>query len=249
VDLLLIKLWDPRTGENVLTLRGHTSGVASLDISRDGRQVASGSIDYSARIWSIEVHEGEDAFELSLRRAAVERVQALFARRLLKEDVLAELRDDRTLGRRLREAALEVAGRRTENASRIYEAAWLMIARPVGTPDDYRLALRRLEAACRVAAEDPARLAEYRHALALALYRVGRPAEALEVVGDLSHRDAGEPPRPVDLAVTAMASHRLGRDAEARRALERLRALVGSSRWSGNPDAAGFLEEAEHTLK
>jgi hypothetical protein len=53
---------------------------------------------------------------------------------------------------------------------------------------------------------------------------------------------------PLDLAVTAMASHRLGRDAEARRALGQLRELVESGRTSGNPDAAGFLEEAEGIL-
>ncbi len=146
-----------QTGENVLTLRGHTSGVVSLAVSRDGRQIASGSIDYTARIWSIEAAEGEAAFELSLRRAAVERVQSLFARHLLKDDVLDELRADRTLSPRLRAAAMEIAGRRTENASRLYEAAWLTIVRPVGQPEDNRLALRRLEAACRVVADDPAR--------------------------------------------------------------------------------------------
>jgi eukaryotic-like serine/threonine-protein kinase len=243
-----IKLWDLRSCENVLTLRGHTSGVVSLAISRDGLQIGSGSIDYSARIWSIEAPKGEAAFELSIRRAAVEHVQASFGRHLLKDDVLAELRNDWSLGPQLRAAALEIAARRTENASRIYEAAWRTIVRPVGSPEDNRLALRRLEAACRVVAEDPARLAEYRHGLALAFYRVGRPAEALEVVGDLARQDPGQSPSPVELAVTAMAGHRLGRDAEARRALGQLRELVESGRTSGNPDAAGFLEEAEDVL-
>jgi len=52
----------------------------------------------------------------------------------------------------------------------------------------------------------------------------------------------------VDLAVTAMASHRLGRDTEARRAFEQLRELVDSGRMSGNPAASGFLEEAQGIL-
>ena len=52
----------------------------------------------------------------------------------------------------------------------------------------------------------------------------------------------------MDLAVTAMASRRLGRDAEAREALEKLRALVKSGAWSNNLDAVGFLEEAEAVL-
>jgi WD40 repeat protein len=244
-----IKLWDPQTGENVLTLRSHTSGVLSLTLSHDGSQIASGSIDYSAKIWSIEAPENQAAFELSLRRAAVERVQSLFARHLLREDVLAELRADRSLSPRLREAALEIAGRRAENALRLYEAAWLTIARPVGSPEDNRLALRRLEAACQAVADDPSRLAEYRHVMALALYRVGRDERALEVLAELARSQPGRPPSPLDLAITAMASHRLGRGAEARPALERLREIVQSDTASSNQDAIGFLEEAEEALK
>ena len=83
-----IKLWDTVTDENVFTLRGHTSGVLSLAVSRDGRQIVSGSIDYSAKTWSTATADPETAAELSLRRAAVERVQSLLARHLLKADVI-----------------------------------------------------------------------------------------------------------------------------------------------------------------
>ena len=44
----------PVTGDDVFTLRGHTSGVVSLAISPDGRQLVSGSIDCTARVWSAE---------------------------------------------------------------------------------------------------------------------------------------------------------------------------------------------------
>ena len=244
-----IKLWDVATGEDVLTLRGHTSGVVSLTISRDGRQVASGSIDYTAKIWTIEAPEGQTALELSLRRAAVARVQSLYARLLLKAEVLEALRADRTLSPRLRAAALEVANRRSENASRLYEAAWLTIVRPIGRPDDNRLALRRLEAACRVVADDPERLAEYRHALALALYRAGQSARAVETVRDLTGAQPGQPPSPLDLAVTAMASHRLGHTRDALAALDQLRSLAKADRWANDQEALGFLREAEGVLE
>jgi hypothetical protein len=242
-----LKLWDVPTGEDVLTLRGHTSGVVSLAVSRDGRQIASGSIDYTARIWSIEAPAGATAFERSLRRAAVERVQSLYARLLLKDEVLEALRADRTLSPRLRAAALEVAQRRSENATRLYEAAWLTLVRPIGRPADNRLALRRLEAACRVVADDPERLAEYRHALALAFYRAEEPARALETLRDLAGAQPGQPPSPppLDLAVTAMARRRLGQTHEAQAALDRLRSLVQTDRWANNQDALGFLREAE----
>ena len=244
-----VKLWDLQTGEAVLTLRGHTSGVVSLAISRDGRQIASGSIDYSAKIWSIEAAAGEAAFELSLRRAAVERVQTLFARHLLKEDVLDELRADNSLSPRLRAAALEVAERRTGNASRLYEAAWLTIARPNGSLEANRLALRRLEAAWRVAAADPSRRVDYRQALALALYRVRPARRGARDAPRLGQREAG--PAAARLWTSpsprwpATGSGATARPARPWRSSGR---SVKSGAVSNNLDAVGFLEEAEDAL-
>ncbi len=243
-----IKIWDVETKEDVLTLRGHTSGVVSLAISRDGRQIASGSIDYTARIWTIDSPESQADFELAIRRAAVERVQALYAKNPLKSEVLESLRADRTLSPPLRAAALEIAERRHENASRLYEAARLTIVRPVGSPDDIRLALRRLEAACRAVSDDPERLAEYRHALALALYRTDQPLPALETLRDLAASTPGQVPEPLDLAVMSMASHRLGRTHDAHNALDQLRTLLKSSRWADDQEAIGFLQEAERAV-
>jgi eukaryotic-like serine/threonine-protein kinase len=244
-----VKLWDVQSAEEVLTLRGHTSGVLSLAISADGLQIASGSIDYTAKIWTIESAEGEAAFALSMRRAAVERVQSLYAKHLLKSEVLDVLKADRTLSPPLRTAATEIAERRSENASGLFEAAWLTIGRPIGRPDDYRLALRRLEAACRVVADDPERLTGYRHKLALALYRAGQPDRALETLRELATSAPNRPPAPLDLAVTVMASHRLGRTQDARLALDQLRSILDSDQREHNEEELGFLQEAEIALK
>jgi WD40 repeat protein/serine/threonine protein kinase len=243
-----VKIWDVETKEDVLTLRGHTSGVVSLAMSRDGRQIASGSIDYTAKIWTIDSPERQADFGLAIRRAAVERVQVLYAKHLLKAEVLEVLRADRTLSPQFRDAALQVAERRRENASALYEAARLTIVRPVGRSEDIQLALRRLEAACRAVSDDPERLAEYRHALALALYRAEQPVQAVETLREIDATNPGDPPEPSDLAVTAMASQRLGRTRDALRALDQLRALLKSSHWADNQEAIGLLHEAERVV-
>ena len=48
------KVWDSRTGNQILTLQGHRSGVTSVAFSaRDGKpyRVLTGSADNTARIW------------------------------------------------------------------------------------------------------------------------------------------------------------------------------------------------------
>ena len=243
-----IKLWDSRTGDDVFTLRGHTSGVVSLAISRDGRQLVSGSIDCTARVWSAEPSAVQ--VEQVRRRAAVELVQTLFETYMLKSEVITALKSDVTLNGPLRSAALEIAERRSEDAHGLFESAWLSILRPTSTPELHLQALHRLETACRLVADDPERQTEYLHALSLALYRAGRADEALQLVARLNTQSTSGATKvlPIDLAVSAMASQRLGRFSDAHAALEQLRTLVGQAASSGDQAAMGFLNEAESVV-
>ena len=240
-----IKLWDPETGDDVFTLRGHTSGVVSLAISGDGRQIVSGSIDCTARVWSSEPPATE--VDRVRRRAAVDLVQSLFETHLLKSEVLASLQSDRTLDDSLRKVALEVANRRSEDPQGLYESAWLTILRPTASPELNRQALDRLEAACRLVSDDPERLADYEHALGLALYRAGRPDDALQTLERLRSKGVGAtaPASPLDLAVRAMANQKLGHFADARAALDELRTFANAKGGSTDPLALEFLAEAE----
>ncbi len=242
-----IKLWDIQSRENVLTLRGHTSGVLSLAISGDGRQVASGSIDYSAKIWSIESPTGEAAFELSLRRAAVERVQSLYARHLLKEDVLAELRADR---KPEPSAPRRGAGdRRASHRERLADLRGRLVHdRPA-----------RRQSRGQPAGPPPARGGLSR--------RGRRPGAAGRIppcagAGALPRRPAGRcpghhprpGPRPARPAAHAAGAgrHRHGQPPARTRGRgspgARTARAVVSGAGSSNPDAAGFLREAEEVL-
>jgi dipeptidyl aminopeptidase/acylaminoacyl peptidase len=243
-----IKLWDPDTGDDIFTLRGHTSGVVALAFSSDGLQIASGSIDCTARIWSREPPLTE--VKTVRRRAAVEQVEKLFQEHQLKADVLDALKADHTLDPSIRAAAIEVAERRGEDAQGLFESAWLTVVRPAGTPELYQRSVRKLEAALRVVSDDVRRGQEYQHALALAYYRVGRHEDALKTVDRLNASADGAgasppPARPIDLAVRAMASQKLGRFAEARGALDQLRELVERQGETSDQETLDFLKEAE----
>jgi hypothetical protein len=162
---------------------------------------------------------------------------------MLKSKVLEAIRTDPSLNEPSRAAALEIANRESEDAQSLYEAAWLTILRPTGQPELMQQALERIEAACKLVTADPDRLQEYQHALALALYRAGRPEEA---IGTLDRLDAKA--SPLDLAVRAMASDQLGRSEAARSALDQLRRVV-SARGADDHEAQGFLHEAERLIR
>ncbi len=171
-------------------------------------------------------------------------------RYLLKADVVDAIRAEKSLSPAIRAAALEIADRRTENASGLYDAALASILRPGGQPDSYRLAVRRLEAACKVVVDDAERHAQYRRALALALYRAGQPARALETIGTITLPTplAGRNRGPLALAVTAMASQQLGDIPRAQSALDELRKLVQTSEFVHDQEAQMLFREAEEVV-
>ena len=49
-----VKLWDAATGQELLTMVGHTNWLAGLAFSPDGKRLASTSLDGTVRVWSLE---------------------------------------------------------------------------------------------------------------------------------------------------------------------------------------------------
>ena len=48
-----IKLWDTSTGQELMTLRGHTGGVGHVVFTPDGQRLVSSSNDQTIRIWEV----------------------------------------------------------------------------------------------------------------------------------------------------------------------------------------------------
>lgn len=49
----VLRVWDPRTGFQTMTLMGHTENIKALAISADGSHIISGSSDCAIKIWSV----------------------------------------------------------------------------------------------------------------------------------------------------------------------------------------------------
>jgi tetratricopeptide (TPR) repeat protein len=237
-----VRVWDTASGQEVLSLKGHTGWVTGVAYSPDGRRLASAG-DTTVRIWEALAVSPE----LWRRRGLVGDVHSLFAELLLREEVLAALRNDRSLNEPDREFALQVAQTHGEaDADALNAAAWKVVKARDSGKEAYAQALRQARAAVRLAPGNGSML----NTLGVAQYRTGQYAEVLITLtksGRLNTPKSGL--QPADLAILAMAQHQLGKMDEARTTLARLREVMQQPGWAMDVEAQGFLREAEELIE
>ena len=65
-----LKVWDATTGQETLTLKGHTDGVRSVAFSPDGKRIVSGSDDQTLKVW--DATTGQETLTLKGHTGGVE---------------------------------------------------------------------------------------------------------------------------------------------------------------------------------
>jgi WD40 repeat protein len=56
------RVWDARTGQTLVALKGHTGQVTSVAVTPDGQRIVTGSLDTTARVW--DARTGQTLVEL-----------------------------------------------------------------------------------------------------------------------------------------------------------------------------------------
>ena len=148
-----MKVWDAATGQDLLTLKGHTGAVCGVTFSPDGRRLASAaafranrygnidSDDQTVKVWDATAITPQRLIEREARGL----VQFLFAKPLSPDEAAAAIRRDPTITEAVRQQALAWVEPFWRSQAR-YEAARLVDA-----------AVRQALAALRRAHRDPCR--------------------------------------------------------------------------------------------
>jgi WD40 repeat protein len=180
---------------------------------------------------------------MQVRAGAARVVRPLFAKPLLRGEVLATLKADARLSPAVQREALALAQAFPEDAHALYVASSEVLHEPGAGAPAYQQALRQAEAASSIVPTSPAFL----NTRAIACYRLGKYHAALETLAECTQ--LRKAPDPYDLAFLAMAHHQLGQRQQAQAAFARLREVMGQPQWAADAPAQGFLREAEELLK
>jgi uncharacterized protein with WD repeat len=178
-----------------------------------------------------------------IRGQAQSLVSSLFARPLLRADVLDAVRAEPGLDVEVRAVALALAETWPESASALNNESFKMIGLPNRPESDFQRGLRLAEAAIRIEPDNGA----YLKTLGVAQYRMGRYQEAQATL-ERSNQLTGNHDPVADLAFLAMAQHRLNQMEAARATLKQLREVMKDPRIGINSENQGFLREAESVI-
>jgi tetratricopeptide (TPR) repeat protein len=230
-----VKIWDLATGQE---LRSIKADVHRLAFHPDGYRVLA-TTPTEVQVW-----DGRPPTpELQTEREAVGLLDNLFAKPLLKAEVLARVRGSQSIADEVRQQALALAESYRDDPDRFNQASWQIICQPTAPQDKYVVALGHAQTACRLDPEN----GNYLNTMGAGQYRLGNYQDALATLTQADQLRKGT--SPFDASFLAMILARLGRKDEAQAALDRLRSLLEKDEWAKNAEAQALLREVEETVK
>ena len=214
-----IKVWDSATGAELMTLRV-ADDPSSIALSPDGKTIAAGTYHNGIRLWESTTPAG--GYEARWNAEAKRKVVDALVNELIKEtgshsEVIDRIKADKTLDESVRKMAVQTAKVRLEEAAKKLVRESFEVARlPGGDIEAYRLALGKAEMANRLKPNNR----DIVRILGLAQYRVGAYQDALTTLSPCKSWWA------LPFVYKAMALHQLGRDVEARTALNQAHVVL-----------------------
>jgi WD40 repeat protein len=206
-----------------------------------GRIAGDKTISEETRATALKLARG--SWATRIRGLAKSLASSLFARLLLRADVLDSVRTDPALAPEVRATTLALAETWPESAEALNSAAWALVKLSNRPEADSRHGLRLAEAAVRIGPDNDG---VYLNTLGVAQYRTCQYKKAQATLTRSNELRGNR--EPADLAFLAMAQHRLNHVNEARATLELLRAIMKDPNYLASEEDQGFLREAESVI-
>lgn len=242
----IVSFWDASQPglSPVLTVRlGVREWGGSMRFSQDGATlvIAVGNASFALRTTPEDPAIRREA-ELWLRATTM--VEELRSKALVSSEIGRVLQRDSTMSEQMRQAAMTINAALGDSGAVLNSNAWGLIRTGGASKHEREAALLSARAAHEAVPDSPSIL----NTLGTALYRNGHHEEALAALhsADKSFTALGRRSRSANWAMIAMALRALGREEEARQALEQARQLAVEE--SPDVDAARIVAEAEATF-
>jgi hypothetical protein len=176
-----------------------------------------------------------------------ENLNALYARQIFTANVVEALEADDTLDPAMRHHAVARARARGDAPNRLDDDSRKRVRYAGGDPEAYALGLRAIEKAVRAEPDN----GHFLNTLGVAQYRNRRYVQTVETLrrADVLNQQETAGGYPHDVAVLAMALHRLKQTDEARVMFERLKGLMSDPNWRGDEEAITLFEEAKQMFE
>ncbi|HBE67002.1 MAG TPA: hypothetical protein DDW52_02530 [Planctomycetaceae bacterium] len=257
-----LRIWNTSTQDELLSLHEDSRMVSAVCASPDGNIFVSGGAAGNIYVYEAKAAESLDPTAEQMRRAwakANAYTDRQYERLEFARDVMAKVQADDAIDQQMRDLCLKIVETRGDNAMQFFRVAWATLLNADATPEAYRQAQRKMQAAC-IECPD---VDHFQMGLAIAEYRLGNYEHALQIFTSERFERSPEPPlrmpqihiyeprcvRPVGLAFLAMTRFQLGQRTAAAETLDELQNVIRGTTWQSVDDVNRAIDEAQAVIR